>query len=68
MSRDYQHRGVRDPVFTIRLPQALRERANEAAEAEGISVGEWLRRAAEERLAQGVLPGQQGEVRNPGKV
>jgi predicted HicB family RNase H-like nuclease len=40
-----------DPVFTIRLPQDLRERIGTASHAEGVSLGEWLRRAAEERLS-----------------
>jgi len=36
-----------------RLPEAERQAVKDAAQAEGITVNEWLRRAIRERLARG---------------
>ncbi len=40
-------------TYPIRLPASLRARAQEAADAEGVDLSEWVRDAMEDRLAGG---------------
>ncbi|ECE6017245.1 TPA: toxin-antitoxin system HicB family antitoxin [Salmonella enterica] len=45
------------PTFQIRIQPELRQQLNEAAEREGVSLGNWLKELAREELRkQGIEP------------
>jgi predicted HicB family RNase H-like nuclease len=44
--------GERQESLTIRLPGELRDRAQVAADEEGIGLSEWFREAGEEKLGR----------------